>query len=239
MKSVVLIISLLCLSACIQSDPNYSFKVEHAGALRNMMHKGDLSAKADLNLFKDTENFYALGALENLKGEILILNSEPYISSVNNEALEIKATFDRNATLLVSAAVEKWDSQDIPDSISSYSELEAYIETAAISQGINVEEPFPFLLTGVAESFDWHVINWPEGDSVHSHEKHIHSGLNGQISTQEVEILGFYSRHHHAIFTHHTTNMHLHVRTSNGELSGHVDGLTLGRDMVLALPAAN
>ncbi len=239
MKLAAILISLICLSACTNSGPTFSFEVEHAGALRNMMHKGDLSAKADLNLFKDTENIYALGALESLKGEILILNSKPYISSVDNEALEIKATFDRNATLLVSATVEKWDSQIIPDSVLSYSELEAYIETAAISQSINVEEPFPFLLTGVAESFDWHVINWPENDSVHSHEKHINSGLNGQMRDQEVEILGFYSKHHHAIFTHHTTNMHLHVRTSNGELSGHVDGLTLGRDMVLALPAAN
>ena len=239
MKSAAFIVSLLCLSACTHRDPIFTFKVEHAGALRNMMHKGDLSAKADLNLFKDTENFYALGALENLKGEILILNSEPFISSVDNEALEINATFDRHATLLVSATVENWDSQSITDSVSSYSELETFIEAAAKSQGINVEEPFPFLLTGVTKSFDWHVINWPEGDTIHSHEKHINSGLNGQMRDQEVEILGFYSKHHHAIFTHHSTNMHLHVRANDGALAGHVDALTLGRNMTLFLPAAN
>lgn len=239
MKYAAFIVSFFCLCACKQSDPNYTFKVEHAGALRNIMHKGDLSAQADLNLFKGVENFYALGALENLQGEILILNGESYISSVANDSLFIIATFDRHATLLVSASVKNWDTQNIPDSVSSYSELETYIEAAAKSRGINVEEPFPFLLTGVAKSFAWHVINWAVSDSVHSHEKHINSGLHGQIPNQEVEILGFYSKHHHAIFTHHTTNMHLHVRTTDGVLAGHLDGLTLGRDMVLALPAAN
>ena len=86
------------------------------------------------------------------------------------------------------------------------------------------------------KSFDWHVINWKDGDTEHSHEKHINSGLNGTIENRQVEMLGFYSDSHHAIFTHHTTNMHIHVKTVDTKIAGHVDGLTLGKGMVLKLP---
>ena len=49
-------------------------------------------------------------------------------------------------------------------------------------------------------------------------------------------MLGFYSDSHHAIFTHHTTNMHMHVKTDNNEIAGHVDALVLGEGMILKLP---
>lgn len=80
------------------------------------------------------------------------------------------------------------------------------------------------------------MIDWPEGDTIHTHEKHQESGLHGTITSEEVEILGFYSKHHHKQFTHHTTNMHLHVRTLNNNLAGHLDDVDLGEEMVLKIP---
>ena len=78
------------------------------------------------------------------------------------------------------------------------------------------------------------LIDWPEGDTEHSHEKHIHSGLYGTLENQTVEMLGFYSNKHHAIFTHHTTNMHVHVKSDKA--TGHADSFTLGENMILKLP---
>lgn len=71
------------------------------------MHKGDISAQADLTDFKNTQHFYALGAMENLKGEILILDSKPFISSVQDQELAISNSFDHKAALLVYASVDK------------------------------------------------------------------------------------------------------------------------------------
>ncbi|WP_162912077.1 acetolactate decarboxylase [Pontibacter actiniarum] len=216
-----------------------NFKVEHRGALKNIMHKGDISAQADLTDFKNTQHFYALGAMENLKGEILILDSKPFISSVQDQELAISNSFDHKAALLVYASVDKWTSFTIPDNISTYEDLEKYVEQTAEESGVNIDEPFPFLIEGQVNSFDWHVINWKDGDTAHSHEKHINSGLRGTLTDQAVEILGFYSNSHHAIFTHHTTNMHLHIKTADSKTSGHLDGLTLGQGMTLKLPNSN
>ena len=202
------------------------------------MHKGDISAQADLADFQNTAHFYALGAVEKLKGEILILDSKPFISSVQDQELAISNRYDHQATLLVYASVDAWSSFEVPDSVSTYEELEQYIEQVAAKNGINTNEPFPFLLSGGVESCDWHVIDWPEGDTEHSHQKHIQSGLNGTITDQKVEILGFYSNSHHAIFTHHSTNMHLHVKTVDNNIIGHVDGMTLGQGMRVNVPSS-
>lgn len=227
----------LLLTACTTSfeGPN-PLGVRHAGALKNIMHKGDLSAHAKLSEFAAVDHLWALGAVAGLKGEVLILDGAPYVSSVNGAALEVDTTFGKSATLLVYAEVEAWNASPIPASVKNDQQLQDYLSKAASEAGIATDAPFPFRITGTAAAFDWHVINWPEGDTEHSHEKHITSGLHGTKRDQEVEILGFYSNRHHAIFTHHTTNLHMHVKTADNQLCGHVDGLELGQGMVLYLP---
>lgn len=212
------------------------FKVEHKGALKNMMHKGDIAAKANLKDLENSEHVYALGALENLKGEIQIFDGHPYNTMVVDSVLAFDNSFNKKATLLVSASVHKWKSISIPAEVVTREQLESYIEEAARKNQLPTDEPFPFLLEGTAKSFDWHVINWKDGDTEHSHEKHINSGLHGTIKNRPVEMLGFYSNSHHAIFTHHTTNMHIHVKTADNKIAGHVDDVTLGAGMTLKLP---
>ncbi len=176
------------------------FKVEHRGALKNTMHKGDIAAKADLKDLENAEHLYALGALENLKGEIKIFDSKPFNTIVTDSSLSFNNSFNKKATLLVRASVSKWKSFTIPDKVVTYVELERYIEQAAKENQLPIDETFPFLIEGTAKSFDWHVINWKDGDMENSHDKHINSGLNGTVENREVDMLGIYSDSHHAIF---------------------------------------
>ncbi len=234
--TIILLLAVLITSCGVENKETNKFKVEYKGALKNMMHKGDISAKVDLMDFENTEHFYALGAIENLKGEIQIFDSKPSNTIVIDSVLTFDKSFDKKATLLVYASVSKWKSINIPESIVTYEQFENYVKQTAKDNKIKTNEPFPFLLEGTAKSFDWHVINWKDGDTEHSHEKHISSGPHGTIKNQPVEMLGFYSDSHHAIFTHHTTNMHIHVKTIDNKIAGHVDGLTLGKGMILKLP---
>jgi len=81
-----LILFILITSCNPKSTP--SFKVDYKGALKNMMHKGDLSAKISLSEINEINYLYALGAVENLKGEILILDGIPSVSYVEgNDSL--------------------------------------------------------------------------------------------------------------------------------------------------------
>lgn len=231
---------MLSVNSCEspKNEQNY-IKVEYWGALKNMMKKGDISWKVDLKNFQDSTNIYALGAVENLKGEIQIFDSHPHNTFVSEGKLIIDTTYSKRATLLVSAAVDKWISINIPTDISTYDELEKFVGDSAKRAQLNTKKPYPFLIEGVAESIDWHVINWKDGDKEHTHEKHINSGLNGTLRSSEVMMLGFYSNAHHAIFTHHTSNMHIHMKTKDNLIAGHVDDLVLGSGMILKLPDIN
>ncbi len=241
-KYIIFLLTVISITSCGTANKGTTdkeiikFKVEYNGALKNMMHKGDISAKANLKDFGSSEHFYALGALENLKGEVQIFDSKPFNTMVVDSALSFDNSFNKKATLLVYASINKWKSINIPDNVVTYEQLESYIEQTAEENQIQIDEPFPFLIEGTPKSFDWHVINWKDGDIEHSHDKHISSGLNGTIENRQVEMLGFYSDSHHAIFTHHTTNMHIHVKTVDNKIAGHVDDLTLGQEMILKLP---
>ena len=116
-----LILFILITSCNPKSTP--SFKVDYKGALKNMMHKGDISAKADLLELKETEHLYALGALENLEGEIQIFDSKSFNTSVIDSSLSFDNSFDKKATLIIYASVDKWKSISIPDNIVSYDQL--------------------------------------------------------------------------------------------------------------------
>mgnify|MGYP001104009280 CR=1 FL=1 len=236
-KFVLVYLFTVSISSCKTENRETSFfKVEYSGALKNMMHKGDVSAKVELKKFENIKHFYALGAIENLKGEIQIFNSKPFNTEVIDSVLNVDNSFNKKATLLVYATIKNWKSFKIPKSVVTYKELEHYISHTAAENHIKIDEPFPFLIEGSAKYIDWHVINWKDGDTEHSHNKHISSGLNGRLKNKPVKMLGFYSDAHHAIFTHHTTNMHIHVKTDDNELAGHIDELNLGQGMILKLP---
>ena len=212
-------------------------QVNYAGALKNFMRKGDISAKISLQNLEGKKGLYALGAFENLKGEIQIFDAAPYNSLVLDGKLTFDTSFQKNASLLVYAQVKAWQDLPIPENISSHEQLESYITKISIEKNINADEPFPFLITGNAKLINWHVINWNKSDKIHTHRKHIESGLNGSLENTNVTVLGFYSSKHKAIFTHHTTNMHMHFKTEDNNIAGHIDKFEPGKNMVLMIPA--
>ena len=233
---IIVFLALSILSCGTSTDDSNRFRVEYKGALKNFMMKGDISAKANLSDFKETKHLYALGAIEDLKGEIQIFNGTASNTFVVDSTLIFDNTFSKKAALLVYASVEKWNKIEIPENVSTVEQLEAYIEQTAKENRVNIEQPFPFLIEGTAKTFAWHVIDWADGDTEHTQAKHKNSGLRGTVKEAQVDILGFYSNAHHTIFTHHTTNMHLHVKSTDNKIAGHLDDLILGKDMILKLP---
>ncbi len=223
------------LCVCCQT-PLPHFEVHHRGALRTLMHKGDLRATVALDTLQHLPHLYALGALENLKGEILIYDNKAFVSFVQDSAVTVSNNFTHKAALLVYAQITQWREIEIEEELANADALEAFVVQAAQQQGLNVAAPFPFLLTGTVAALDWHVINWAEGDTVHTHAKHKASGMHGRLEHAAVEILGFYSDRHQGVFTHHDSKLHLHAKTAAGDFAGHVDELQIRGAMRLLLP---
>lgn len=223
------------LSACQkQGGKDLNIEIRYFGALKEIM-AGDLESRFDLLDLKNKNNIYALGAGKDLKGEIQVFNSRSSYSSARASGIEIDSTFNHKASLLIYARVPEWDSFSI-SGFSSLAQLEDEIFTIAESKGIDINEPFPFLLEGRPESLEWHVINWDENDKVHTHDKHKASGLSGQLNDELIQVLGFFSRNHKGVFTHHTRDSHMHFRTFDGKMAGHLDEISTSDNLYLKLP---
>ena len=65
-----------------------------------------------------------------------------------------------------------------------------------------------------------------------------HQGqTNYMLENSEVEIVGFFSTEHKGIFTHHDSNVHMHLITTDRKKMGHLDKVFFGNgSMKLYLP---
>jgi len=233
--NLYILLLAITLISCGEKNPMNS-TVKHRGALMNLM-SGNLEATASLDSLETLPHLYALGALEHLEGEIQIFDGTSYVSKTGaDQHVNIMSDFNHKAALLVYAQVEQWNNEIALESFNDHKNLEKQIKDHAIQKGVDITQPFPFLIKGTVSNLNWHVIQWPAGDMVHSHKKHRESGAHGVLENEEVEILGFYSEKHKAVFTHHTTFLHMHFKTDNKSIiAGHVDGVT-GENLTLYLP---
>lgn len=237
MNSFKIYITLTLLTTGLTAFGQSSAKglVSHHGVLREIMMEQKLDANADLQDFATSEHLYALGALEGLSGEILIINGQPFNGIVEKGKLRIEKSFDRKATILVSAQVTDWSESKVELNVANLKELEIEIKRIASEKGINTSQAFPFLLKGTFNQLEWHVINAAETREK-THEAFKEAGLKGNDMDQSAEVLGFYSENHQGIFTHHGSFLHLHFKDQSDTKMGHVDNLMLNGSISIMLP---
>jgi hypothetical protein len=237
MKKVTIlsIIGVLLFSACKNNPAAMSNEVRYFGALHDIM-QGNVGATITLKELEQLPNLYALGAFENLKGEVQIFNSEVVNSRKTPEMVKIDNTFSGSATLLVYAQVEEWQTISVPKMVRSKGQFEIFVYQEAEKAGIDVSKPFPFLLEGNISKLNWHIVDWNPNSTANTPQGHMESGLNGVLANGSVEILGFYSKEHQGVFTHKGSKTHMHFRTNSAKLAGHVDNFFMGYNMNLKLP---
>ena len=97
------------------------------------------------------------------------------------------------------------------------------------------KRPFAFKLTGKISKAIIHIQNLPKGTKVSS-PKEAHQGqTNYKLKDEEATIIGFFSTEHKGVFTHHDSNIHLHLITEDESKMGHLDEVEI-ENMKLYLP---
>jgi acetolactate decarboxylase len=67
-------------------------------------------------------------------------------------------------------------------------------------------------------------------------ENHKQFAYAGQFVNEKTILLGFYSRHHQGIFTHHSTYMHVHISDVKTKTTGHLDDIRSNSAITIYLP---
>ena len=106
------------------------------------------------------------------------------------------------------------------------------VEQGEVRVHIDAAATAPFLVWSHVEA--WRMVDLPEG-SVVDHETHNRAKHLVPLIQQPVELLGFHAIAAQGIYTHHTTHLHLHLRTVRGDIMGHVDELTLAPGAVVRI----
>lgn len=202
------------------------------GAMKNVMWKGELGASIQLDTISNKKGLYGIGPESYLTGELLINDGQSYVSKVTSDStMTVEKTFDVSAPFLVYANVNGWNEIKLTSDIKSIKDIENLVE----GKTTNSKRPFAFKLTGRISKALIHIQNLPKGTKVSSPEEAHIGQTNYELKDEEVTIIGFFSTEHKGIFTHHDSNIHLHLITKDESKMGHLDELEIA-NMKLYLP---
>jgi len=209
--------------------------VRWAGAQRDVL-AGDIEGHVDLETLSLLPFLYALGPLEGLRGEVSIFDGEPSIARIEREMVVTAATWQARACFLVWAQVAEWLERPIDAAVMGLSGLEREAVVRARAAGLDGERPWLFRVRGTAVGATFHVLDKRDG-LPHDPERHEAAKVRMRLAREPVDLVGFYSRRHRGIFTPGESNGHVHLRTGDGRMSGHLEAIELAPGARLAVPA--
>lgn len=226
-----IIAAAICLGAAAQPG---SGDVKVVGEMRNVMWKGQLSGIISIDTIAVKDHLYGLGPVEYLTGELLIADGRCYRSAVvSDTVMKVEETAAAKAPFFAYANISRWKESVLPDSIITPELLEQHLDL----QTRSTKRPFMFRLTGVVETAAIHIVNLPAGKKVSSPDD-AHTGrVSYRLFNEPSDIIGFFSREHQGIFTHHDSWMHMHLITADRQKMGHLDDVLFKKGtMKLFLP---
>lgn len=222
------LIIILLSSNCILAQSKDS-EVKIIGNMKDVMWNGKLIGNINLDTIKNKNNLFGIGPLENLKGEIIVIDGKSYTSTIANDTIiEVNENFKIKAPFFAYTNNNQWDEIKVPDTIQSISQFENYL----INISKNIKNPFMFKINGMIDEAKIHVVNLPDGNIVSSPDEAHKGQLNKILINKDVEIIGFFSTKHKTIFTHHNTYLHMHLITIDRKIMGHLDEMTLNKGKV-------
>src|SRR5215510_15161883 len=105
---------------------------------------GKAEEAVSLERFDGLESFYAVGPLEQARGEVSIYDSIPLISEVHDGRVNVTIDSCRHAAFLVYEIVENWRRVTVRNPIKTEQQLENHLLAWAVTSGTkNPKFAFP------------------------------------------------------------------------------------------------
>lgn len=227
MRYIFYVLIYISILSCSKQQKLNS-EVKSVSAMKIVMWKGELDAKIKLDTLRPKEGLYGIGPLEKLRGEITIIEGQTYVSTINAEKqMEVEINSNVGAPFFVYANAYKFKEMKLPESITNLAQLNDFL-----TKENDREQAYVFKLEGDIESGEIHVQNLPPNTQVSS-PKEAHQGqIDFEMGEAAVEMLGFYSNSAQGIYTHHDTNIHVHLISQDKSMMGHCDEVVFNPNAV-------
>ena len=217
LKNIIYIFSALLFASCTKSTNTSSIKV--VGEMRDVMWKGDLKGKIATDSLNNKKT-YGIGPIEFLKGEIVVFEGQTFVSkvidSVSHQTIKIPSV---RAPFFVYSTNSDLKVIEFNRENFTLKELEEYINSVYK----DYDQPLLLRIDGLFDNIKLHSVNLPEGKKVSSPDE-AHQGLT-QYDFKNISgsLIGFFSRNHKAVFTHHDSFFHAHFISDDRKVLGHID----------------
>lgn len=253
-NKVALLASVLLLVLCFGTDaaagaaPLKDGPVEYIGAQKDMFETGKAESILPLKYFQGKDDIYAVGPAALLDGEITILNSKPYVSKVRGDDYIVDKTLNHDVLFLVWSQVPRWKDIPVPESVTTYVQLQKFVKEQAAASGMDISKPIPFQVGGAPMQIVWHINCDRTENKPITRELFAKSKATYRMNGEPVDIIGFYSERHNGIFISQyapaikpdSTDknfVHMHLVSRSTKATGHVDDIILAKGTMLRLPA--
>ncbi len=242
MRKHALLVALLC--GCSKPAPTTPqpkppvTEVRAFGTLRALVHEGKTGAQVQMANLVPGPHTYGVGALSELRGEVTVLDDVVWLAYPNEDGtarVQRETATNEGAALFVSARVQNWTSQAIEEDVS-FDTVDERIAKMAEKSGLDTDRPFPVLIEGTFADLAWHVIDGKRARATGSHEDHQGAAVKGVLTEASGTLVGFFSRHHHGVFTHMGQNTHFHAVLPARSITGHVDRVGVRAGSVIRFP---
>jgi alpha-acetolactate decarboxylase len=189
-------------------------------------------------------NFYAVGALAGLRGEISIIDGQATVTVVSDQLKACPAAgkpSEQQATMLIGAYVDSWTESAITHDLSD-TELDSWIESEIERLGGDAKQPKLFMIVGDFERVDLHVLNG--ACPVHARIRKLEIPVaerpfEANMKSISGQVVGVFANDAVGNITHPATRTHKHVvyrDPQTGEkLTAHVESLSVKQGSRLKL----
>lgn len=223
---------------------SFAQQINLVGSTAKIMIERELSASLSLDTITNRKHLYAIGAVENLQGEVLIVNGQPLVAELNqNRQPRWVSTWDRNLIFLVSANVNSWNKIMLDVPIHNRKELEAVIFAEAEKLGLDISGGFPFRVKVKADTIQAHIAFLrPETIANFSPLGKKQDDYPILLTDEPVRIIGFAGTTAGGRFAmpampgRTASNMHIHYLKADESEAGHIEELNFQGKWQLCLP---
>lgn len=222
-----IVAGLLCAAGAVfargADERAASGEVRWIGAQHAAVHDGDVESKIRVDELAREPHLFALGPVEGLHGEIIVVDGRGTIATVESGAFRTRDGLDVGAAFLVWTHAERWNREPLPEGTRTLDDVEKFL--ARVNEGAGAA-PIAFRIEGRVKHLRFHVLRPPE-HGVRNAEDHEKSKVRGSIADRTVRMVGFYSGQHRGVFTPGTSDVHVHFVTEDGAFAGHVEEFEL------------
>ena len=239
------LLSTLVLVGCQSQQRRLSTEFVRYGSMHETIGQKQHQGRVGLAEIVKRPHFYAVGALEGLRGEITIQDSVAMVTGVRPDGSpQSLAPADLQAALLAGQSVEAWTSVTLADAVP-HDGFDQAVATMAAGKGIDTAAPFMFMVDGEFTDVRLHVIHG--ACPVHARMKNITLDKGEQPYEMEAErvsgtLVGVYAADAVGKLTHPATSTHVHLiyedRETGEIVTGHLERVGLAAGAVVKLPTA-